>query len=656
MSPILRVLLLQLPIPQINFGVRTANVPLAAACLKQSLPPDFPAHVEILPESVVSYVCDSALIRRVLEFSPDVVGFSVFNWNLSRSLYVVRMLKEQTPLTIIFGGPEITPDNSALPSASVDYLVYGEGESVFQPVLEKILDTRSSAGCATPARVSADPAIVGPSPYAGFFRQISPYLSGLLEPSVDGLLYLESQRGCPYHCGFCYYNKARKKIAPADPQTFADAVCYAKKAAIREICLIDPSVNTRPDLAALLSTFSRINADKSLSITGEIRAESITPELADGFAAAGFTGFEIGLQSVNEPALAVMNRKTDLTRFLAGTRLLKERGIIPRIDLIVGLPGDDPEGFGKSLTFVMKNNLAEDIQIFPLSVLPGTDFRSKSRELGLLYDPFPPYLVRQASRFSRDDMYAAFEYAEDLLDLSLFPEPYLDIAFRQNGLSEAQNPDLQVCINTQAYIKTLVLKTRRPIDDIMAAAGCLVSPYQIQIDPALSDDGYISKIIEILTSENPHTPFEIVFLGHDRPPEPDRFLPAVKLFRPSYLDAFNTYQYPREGCRSVLFTWVTRRMDIDFKGEMRRRVFWWEKPVLPEVFDLKALSGFDGLLLDAPVSEYEIIEWQNRMAGKAEDLIHVSFADVCLQKRWLGLTVGNVFSRVFIGESLNQVV
>jgi hypothetical protein len=31
-----KAMLLQLPIPQINFGKTTANVPLAAACLKQS--------------------------------------------------------------------------------------------------------------------------------------------------------------------------------------------------------------------------------------------------------------------------------------------------------------------------------------------------------------------------------------------------------------------------------------------------------------------------------------------------------------------------------------------------------------------------------------------------------------------------------------------
>lgn len=648
----LRVLLVQLPIPQMNFGMRTANVPMAAACLKLSLAPDFPALVEILPESLVSYVCDKALISQINEFRPDVVGFSVFNWNLGRSLHVARKLKEQARAAIIFGGPEITPDNPALSAACVDYLVYGEGEPVFQQVLENISEAQKegSFGSLPPRGVYKAPLSQGPAPHAGFSRQASPYAAGFLEPSVDGLMYLESQRGCAYRCGFCYYNKARKKIALADFQNIVDAVTFAKTENIPEICLIDPSVDTRPDLPTLLQAVSRINADKTLAFTGEIRAESITPELADGFAAAGFTGFEIGLQTINSYALAVMNRKTDLDRFLTGTCLLKERGIVPRIDLIVGLPGDDPEGFQKSLRFVRDNDLARDVQIFPLSVLPGTDFREKSGELGLLYDAFPPYLVRQTSGFSQEDMAAAFDHAENLLDISLFPEPYLDVAFRQKGASVGPNPDVLVRMGNRDYIKTLVLNARRPLAEITAVAGRLASPYQIHIGRTIDDTAYICQVIEILTSENPHTPFEMIFWGQDRPPEPGRFLRAVRLFRPGYPDAFNTFKYPREGCRSVLFTWVTRRRDVRFEGEMQRVVFWWEKQVLPEVSDLEALGEFDGIVIDAPVSEGQILDWQNRMAGRADDLIFVSFSDIDLQRRWLGLTAGDVFSQIFLNH------
>jgi coproporphyrinogen III oxidase-like Fe-S oxidoreductase len=36
---------------------------------------------------------------------------------------------------------------------------------------------------------------------------------------------------------------------------------------------------------------------------------------------------------------------------------LKKRGITTEIDLIMGLPGDDPEGFKNTLGFIIDNNL-----------------------------------------------------------------------------------------------------------------------------------------------------------------------------------------------------------------------------------------------------------------------------------------------------------
>ena len=127
-----RVLLLQLPIPQLNYGRPTGNIPLGAACLKQSVGDIPSAEVAILPESIVSYLGDGALLEQVRSRQPDVVGFSIYCWNLRRSLYLAEEIKEIHDCRIVFGGPEITPDNALLRSAAVDFLVFGEGETVFR--------------------------------------------------------------------------------------------------------------------------------------------------------------------------------------------------------------------------------------------------------------------------------------------------------------------------------------------------------------------------------------------------------------------------------------------------------------------------------------------------------------------------------------------
>ena len=88
------VLLLQLPVPRLNYGVQTGNIPLGAACLKQAAQIVPGVKVDVLPESVAAYLGDGALLEILLDRKPDIIGFTVYCWNLSRSFYFAKKLKE----------------------------------------------------------------------------------------------------------------------------------------------------------------------------------------------------------------------------------------------------------------------------------------------------------------------------------------------------------------------------------------------------------------------------------------------------------------------------------------------------------------------------------------------------------------------------------
>jgi len=614
-------LLIQLPIPHLGFGSKTANIPLAAACLKQAADAAVRASIEIIPESVASSLGDAALEQVILAREPDIVGFSVFNWNLHRSLDLARKLKKSTGTSIIFGGPEITPDNPLIDRESVDMCVFGEGEMVFIDLLR------------TYPNWSAGEITARPDP--GYASRQSPYLAGLLDPEIDGMIYLETQRGCIHHCGFCYYNKSRQKTVVSDDDHVIDGIRWALRNGIKEISIIDPSFDSRPGLRALLDRIALLNADRALSLNAEIRAETVDADLARRFAAAGFTFFEIGLQSTNPRALDIMRRKTDLNRFLKGTRLLMQQGIVPRIDLIVGLPGDNPEGFCHSLEFISGNHLAGDVQVFPLSVLPGTDFRRRSRELGLEFAMSPPYTVVRTPSFSPDDIFRCFDMAETVFDVSLFPPPGLDLAF--TGPGDADGVDIMVRTNGINCIRKVVLDRYRTLAEINAVAGRLTFPYQVVVSRAIKDPEFLPMVLNRLSSENPHTPFEVIFLEPEIAPDVARLLSAINLRRPHYLDIYNRYQFPTPGNRAILFTLVSNQPELFFTGEMQRQVYWWRHQTLPETVDLEALARFDGILLDPGAPTAALRNWQDRMAGINEELPYISFSEIGLQERWVRL-------------------
>lgn len=628
-----KVLLLQLPIPRLNFRARTGNIPLAAACLKRAVSHLHSTQVDLMPERVASFLGDAALLRYITQQHPDLMGFTIYAWNVERAYALVKKLRERIPVKTVFGGPEITPDHELVQSVEVDFFAFGEGEAVWQRLLtEPGYWPRHTA-----------------SESAGniFTSSLSPYLDGLLDPHLENLVLLETQRGCPHRCGYCYYNKAKARVTSAPQESLLTAVKWAIEAGVNELCLLDPCLNSRPHIKKFLAQLAKINYEKKITFNSEIRAEAIDEEMADLFSAAGFSYFEIGLQSIQPQALKLMNRPTNLKQFLHGTRLLKERKISPRLDLILGLPGDTLAGFKQSVDFVVEHCLADDIQVFPLLVLPGTDFRFKSKEFGLSFNPNPPYPVIKTSTFSEEDLLRAIDYAEAGLEAALYPPFDLEVSFRSsNSFGLEDVVDQWVSIEGEKYLAKIIFKARRSSDDLERLAERLTHPYQIFVCPAFNDDSNLTTMLHIFTSGNPFTPFELIFLEPQKMPNLPMLLSACQLHRPHYLDLDLRYQYPKPGNRAILFTLISERSTVDFCGEMKRQIFWWKKPHLPEQPDFEALSDWDGILIDSMADESAMAVWQERYAAQAEDLPWLSFASLTQQERWLKLSTAD---RYYLG-------
>jgi hypothetical protein len=426
------VLLVQLPIPPTGPGVIEGNVPLAAAYLKlfarrQGLENSYA--IELLPTMLANTLGDQALVEAILARRPWMVGFTCYLWNVERTLWIAERLKQKRPdLIVLLGGPEITADNDwVLRNPAIDYAVLGEGEPAFAellanlsnvgPVVADAHDAHRPVLLAKPEGIELDLDAVS-----------SPYVEGVLDLGDERRMSLETARGCRFGCKYCYYPKSHAGLRFLSADRILASLNHAVEHGAAEVVLLDPTLNQRPDFSEFLRLLRRGNREARLTFSGELRAEGIDADLARLLREAGFSEVEIGLQSIEPKAWELMGRPTNLAAFERGVQAITAEGIKARVDLIVGLPGDTIDSVRRGIEFLHGTQSFSEMQVFNLSVLPGTAFRREAKQLGLRYQPWPPYYVLQTPTLGMEDIFALMEEAQEAfgVEFDALPPPRLD--------------------------------------------------------------------------------------------------------------------------------------------------------------------------------------------------------------------------------------
>ena len=353
------------------------EVSLKAFCLEDK---DFPKDKIIAAD----YIAEK-LIEKAGNCKGAIFCFSCFVWNVGILETAAKILREKG-FVCIAGGPEITAHPSFY--KGFDYTVSGEGEISVPLLIKKIIQLQKS-----------DNIIISKSPELECLT--SPYLDGMINPSEYGGVLWELARGCPFKCAYCYESKGEKTVRLFPMEKIkAELDLFAKKK-VPQVFVLDPTYNVNKKRAIeLLRLIASKTPDTFYYF--EARAEFIDRELAREFTRIP-CALQIGLQSANEETLKLVNRPFDKKKFIRGLTVLNEEGVTFGLDLIYGLPGESFGSFREGIDFAV-SMLPNNLEIFCLSVLPGTDLFERADGLGLEYEKEPPYHVIKTNLFSMDDM------------------------------------------------------------------------------------------------------------------------------------------------------------------------------------------------------------------------------------------------------------
>jgi len=292
-------------------------------------------------------------IERMVEFKPDVVGFTLYYCNEEPTKWLASELKKRLPdVKIVAGGPA-THASYYKGEEVYDYIINGEGEQPLLVMLANIEKQKNieiteqavSKIIRQPENQRYNLSTLPLPDYSGFDFKKYTFPNGAL---------CEISRGCIAKCTFCeetHFWKYRQRTAAS---TLDEIEHMYYEHGTNVFWFIDSLVNGNLNE---LRAFVNGVAAKGLDIhwTGYCRCDGrMDAEFYKDLKAGGCEVLNYGIESGSQVVLDAMDKKVTVAEMEANFRDGHAVGIQAMTNWIVGFPNEGPKEFEDTLTFLWR--------------------------------------------------------------------------------------------------------------------------------------------------------------------------------------------------------------------------------------------------------------------------------------------------------------
>jgi radical SAM superfamily enzyme YgiQ (UPF0313 family) len=272
----------------------------------------------------------------------------------------------------------------------IDVIANEEGERTFPALLRAYLGGRSYEDLADVPGISyrAGGEIVT-TEAAGKIEDLdtipSPFLTGAI-PMTDArgeFLYdislMETNRGCPYRCAFCYWGGAvGQKAREFSRERLREELEYMAFHKAETVMLCDANFGMRPTDAEFVEDLIRLREKtgypRALETNWAKNKGKVFFEIVERMRQEGLhSSFTLALQTLDDTSLSLMNRKNmKLNEWKELAEWLARAGMGCYVELIWGPPGENVESFFKGYDELAP--YVSRIAVYPLLLLPNTPY------------------------------------------------------------------------------------------------------------------------------------------------------------------------------------------------------------------------------------------------------------------------------------------
>jgi hypothetical protein len=321
----------------------------------------------------------SAAADRILAEAPEVVGLSTMGATLPAALVITRLLHERAPhLHLHLGGPGVGEIEERVLERFgwIDLIVRGEGEDTLHEVLQRLDRGQSLQGVSGITWRDPKDQILREADRRPLLdmNSVAPYAWDLLPDlarykevtgEADGLVPVDSGRGCSYDCSFCsigrYWNR-RSRTLPVDKLVEEVLALKDMPAAKNAYLCHDLFGADRQHALAFCARMTELGAP----VPWECRARSdhMDADLLLAMGAAGGYRVLLGVESA-APEVRAANAKnmaadTDVLQLVENCAAA---GVTPILSFILGLPGEGDDELAASLDLCADASLRTGVNL-----------------------------------------------------------------------------------------------------------------------------------------------------------------------------------------------------------------------------------------------------------------------------------------------------
>lgn len=298
----------------------------------------------------------------------------------------------------ILGGHGPSPEPEYFLNVSnADYVVIGEGEETILDLLQyhgtnKIKYVRGIAFFEDGKFIQTPPSplnknvdeIMLPS-WDDF--PIEHYVLSTSKPSVQGIhrmLPMISGRGCPFTCNFCY--RIEKGFRARSTESILEEVKILKNKF--NVTMIDFTDDLLMSSEKRTIEICEALVDQDIKWVCNGRLNYVTKELISLMKKAGCVYINYGIESIDDTALKLMNKKLTVEQIIKGIEATLDVGVTPGLNIIFGNLGENKHILKKDVEFLKKYSDGKELRtIRPVTPYPGSPLYYKAIEDGKLEGP-----------------------------------------------------------------------------------------------------------------------------------------------------------------------------------------------------------------------------------------------------------------------------